>query len=83
MVTLLVVKPGTLTELDIAKLREDQVVVVEAEEPETVRWLKPSEIFDPDDMMRAALYSINNSTDSTKARFVKQLAIISKANCSA
>lgn len=80
MITVLVTKPGTLTSADIDKLREVEIIVVEANDPNSVRWMSPSEIFDPTDMMRAALYSISKSTPSTKERFVDQLAIIGKAN---
>ena len=83
MKTVLVVKPGTLSPLDKASLGEDDILVVETDEPESVRWLKPSETFDPDDMLRAAIYSIGKSTHSTKERFVGQLTILAKATKSA
>ena len=83
MTTLLVTKPKALSSVDKTKLRKADIIVLEAEDPDSVRWLKPGEIFCPDDMMRAALYTISQSYDVTKSRFVNQLAIIAKANESA
>jgi len=56
--TLFPVKPGTLNAKDKTALRKAGVIVIEHEDPESLRLLKPCSKIDGDELLLAALRGI-------------------------
>lgn len=80
-VSILVVKPKTLNRADKDLLREAGVVVVENHEPESVRFLSPSQAITSSDMLYAAIVAITESPGiNTAEKFTKTLGTIIKAD---
>ncbi len=81
-VALLPVKPGTMSADDKATLREVGVVVVEHEEPETLRLLTPTAELGTSDLLGAAMFALVDSghaSTSTLAAFTLQVGALIRA----
>lgn len=56
--TLLPVRPGTLTDKDKATLRKASVIVIEHENPNELRLLRPSGDLNGDDLLHCAMRAL-------------------------
>lgn len=82
-IALLPVKPGTMSAEDKATLREAGVVVVEHEEPETLRLLTPTAEIGTTDMLRAAMFALvdsGNASTAARADFTTFIAKLVREN---
>ena len=78
---ILVTKPKTLNRKDKDLLRESGVIVVEAENPEEVRFLRPEADLAHGDMLYAAMQAIACGTlENQKEKFANAMAALVKAN---
>lgn len=80
---ILVVKPKTLNAADKKLLREANVVVVESNDPGSVRFLQAEgPALAPNDMFWAAMTAIASDqyTGNTRKKFVANLASLCKVN---
>lgn len=78
---ILVTRPGTLDQKDKELLRESGVIVVEADNPDDVRFLRPEADLAHGDMLYAAMQAIACGTlDNQKEKFANAMAAIVKAN---
>lgn len=66
--SLLIVKPGTLSIADRELLVRASIVVVEAEDPASVRFLKPNAEVSGSDMLMAALAALRDCGSISDAR---------------
>lgn len=78
---ILPVRPQTISEKDRAALRRVGVVVIEHENPEELRMLRPSSDVDASDMLRCALEALATGERSryigdAREQFVKLLAAV-------
>lgn len=77
--TILVTKPKQLNAEDKAALRKGGVIVVEAEDPDSVRFLKPNSMIGADGLLYAAMDAITRGRSSTtKEIFADQVAALTK-----
>ena len=60
-VNILVTKPKTLMRKDKDLLRASGVIVIEAEDPKAVRFLRPEADIEYGDMLYAAITAVNNA----------------------
>lgn len=63
-ISILVVKPGSLSQEDRELLRQASVVVIENAAPETVRFMRPSCSLSSDDLLYAAMKGVLQHTSS-------------------
>ena len=76
MAQILVVKPGTLNNLDKSALRKSGVICVEAENPNEVKLIQPDGLeLAAGDLFLAAMRGINNGSfpDAARNAFAKAL----------
>lgn len=72
-ITLLPVKPGTLTEEDKSSLRNAGVVVIEHEDPASLRLLKPACELTSNELLLAAMRGVMRD-DGAKQVFANNVA---------
>ena len=73
--TILPVKPGTLSDADKAALREGGVITIEHERPEELRLLRPTADLAPGEMLSCAMHALAGSTCSSQTRAEFTLAV--------
>lgn len=79
--SILVTKPKQLNASDKEVLRKAGVIVIEAEDTQSIRFIKPNAEISGSDMFRAAMAGIARGNDTTTMReFSMQIAAMSKAN---
>lgn len=73
MKQIIVTKPNSLSAEDKASLKENDIILIEHENPSEVRVINQIEGFEGDDLFDSLVETIKSGLDSTKSSFASRL----------